>query len=94
METKELTGQKTLKTDILQCPHHGSAYSSSEEFIAAVSPRMVVISCGKHNRYGHPAMSTLERLDTAGCDVFRTDHSGCITINIKRGNLNVSEYTE
>ncbi|MBQ7014932.1 MAG: DNA internalization-related competence protein ComEC/Rec2 [Clostridia bacterium] len=51
----------SLRTKILTVPHHGSKYSSSEEFLAMVSPEISVISVGK-NSYGHPADAVLDKL--------------------------------
>ena len=67
-----------LKADVLLLAHHGSAYSSSAAFLAAVKPAFAVISCGKDNDYGHPAASTLERLARQGIRLFRTDVQGAI----------------
>ena len=39
-----------------------------------------VISCGRKNRYGHPAEETLERLEQAGFTVFRTDRQGAVIV--------------
>ena len=50
-----------LRTKILTVPHHGSKYSSSDSFLAMVSPEISVISVGK-NSYGHPADVVLEKL--------------------------------
>ncbi|MCR5420942.1 MAG: ComEC/Rec2 family competence protein [Lachnospiraceae bacterium] len=47
----------------LQIAHHGSKKATCNEFIEAVSPRIAVISAGIGNRYGHPAVETLERLE-------------------------------
>ena len=59
--------------------HHGSKYSTSEELLSATRPELAAISVG-YNTYGHPAPETLERLAAAGCDIYRTDWSGTITI--------------
>ena len=59
--------------------HHGSKYSTSEELLLAVRPELAVISVG-YNTYGHPAPETLERIAAAGCQIYRTDWSGTITI--------------
>lgn len=67
-------------TDILKVPHHGSAYSSSEEFVRVVSPFLSVISVGENNRYGHPAERTLRTLEDIGSAVLRTDLEGTVTI--------------
>lgn len=69
-----------LHADILKVGHHGSAYSSSPEFIAAVHPRYAIISVGRHNLYGHPASSTIETLEREGVSVYRTDENGAVTI--------------
>ena len=66
--------------DILKVAHHGSKYSSSLEFIEACSPDAAVISVGAHNFYGHPAPDTLSRLNSYGCEVFRTDEEGAVVM--------------
>ena len=50
-----------LSTKILTVPHHGSETSSSENFLAMVSPEISVISVG-NNSYGHPSAEVLEKL--------------------------------
>ena len=70
-----------IDCDILKVAHHGSKYSSSEDFIEACSPEAAVISVGKNNFYGHPTPETLERLDSYGCEVFRTDREGAVILN-------------
>ncbi len=53
---------------VLKSPHHGSGTSSSEEFINAIKPRVVVISCGRANPYGHPLPYVLERYRSVGAE--------------------------
>lgn len=81
-EERELTGKygKALSCDLLKVAHHGSATSSTEEFLEAASPSVAVISCGKNNEYGHPGAKTLERLKKVGAEVLRTDIDGSIVI--------------
>lgn len=66
--------------DILVAGHHGAADASSEELLQVVTPELVLISVAKNNYYGHPAPALLQRLETHGCTVFRTDQNGTITI--------------
>lgn len=77
---------KMLRCDILKSPHHGSRYSNSEKFLRAVSPRAVVIQAGENNIYGHPHEETLERIKRLGIDIYRTDQSGAIGVDIRGGN--------
>ena len=69
-----------LNCDILKVAHHGSKYSTSDIFIEACSPELAVISVGRNNFYGHPTPETLERLESYGCGVFRTDEEGAVIV--------------
>lgn len=69
-----------LHADVLKVGHHGSAYSSSEAFIAAVHPRYAVISVGLHNMFGHPAPSTIATLERFGARIYRTDRNGAVVV--------------
>ena len=69
-----------LRSNVLKVGHHGSKFSSSEEFLRAVKPALAVISVGKKNRYGHPTPEALERLQAAGARILRTDEDGDIEI--------------
>lgn len=77
VENALLEKKKILPTPILKVGHHGSTYSSSPEFLAAVRPAHAVISVGK-NRYGHPSPAALLRLKAAGAVVWRTDRDGAV----------------
>lgn len=67
-----------LRADVLKVGHHGSRTSTSRALLAAVRPRVAVVSCGVRNRFGHPAASTLQTLDTAGVRTLRTDRIGAV----------------
>ena len=73
-------GGSDLRADILKVGHHGSAYSSTPEFLSAVQPKIAIISCGLHNVFGHPSPMTLHALRTAGAMIYRTDIGGGISI--------------
>jgi competence protein ComEC len=68
-----------LQADILKVAHHGSASSSSEEFLSAVQPKEAIISVGG-NPYGHPTPETLARLTAVGTNIWRTDMLGTIYV--------------
>ena len=66
--------------DVLVAGHHGSQNSTCEELLNTVRPELVCISAGEGNIYGHPSPELLQRLQTFGCTVYRTDQHGTITI--------------
>ena len=66
--------------DVLVAGHHGSKNATCEELLAAVRPELVCISAGRDNGFGHPAPDLLQRLESFGCSIYRTDLQGDITI--------------
>lgn len=81
----------SLAADVLKVAHHGSATSSSEEFLSAVSPTVAVISAGESNPYGLPSRGILTRLENVGAHVCRTDIDGTICITVTDdGNFSIS----
>ena len=66
------------KLTVLKAAHHGSAGSSSEEFLEAVQPALTVLSYGEGNRYGHPAPEAVMRLKEVGTVLEETAESGAI----------------
>lgn len=81
----------SLKSDVFQAGHHGSDTSNTADFLRAVSPSIVVISCGKDNSYGHPHEEVLQRYEQLGMTVYRTDLDGNIVIFIDNGTLSVQK---
>jgi beta-lactamase superfamily II metal-dependent hydrolase len=67
-----------LRSDVLKCGHHGSRNASSDEWLAAVRPVVGIISCGRHNVFGHPHGEALDRLGTHGVRILRTDQNGAV----------------
>lgn len=76
LERALLSRGRISDVEILKVGHHGSKTSSSDAFLSAAKPEFAVISAGKNNRYGHPHPSVLERLESLGIQVFRTDVAG------------------
>lgn len=70
-----------IRADVLKVGHHGSAGSSSAEFLEAISPEIAVIEAGVYNTYGHPKTEVIERLGEVGCrEFFTTSLNGNIAI--------------
>jgi competence protein ComEC len=77
-EILEENNETILGADVLKVGHHGSKNSTTPEFLAAAHPRVAVISVGEDNSYGHPNPELLERLESAGLRILRTDRDGAV----------------
>jgi competence protein ComEC len=82
-------GEDELHAEVLKIGHHGSKNSTTAEFLAAVKPRLAIISVGEDNPYGHPNAELLERLADAGVRVLRTDRNGAVHILMDNKSLEV-----
>ncbi len=77
-EARLLELGEDLESDILKVGHHGSRFSTGEQFVSAVAPEIAVISVGAKNTYGHPTAQALSVLKNAGAEILRTDERGTI----------------
>lgn len=64
------------QVDVLKVGHHGSNTATSEAFLKKTKPQMALISCGKHNRFGHPHQEVKHRLSEYQIQTLRTDEVG------------------
>ncbi|KAA3627213.1 MAG: DNA internalization-related competence protein ComEC/Rec2 [Proteobacteria bacterium] len=71
-----------LRADLLVVPHHGSATSSSSEFIALVRPKMAWVSAGYANRWGFPKPEIIARYRSAGAAVWTTAQYGAMEVAV------------
>lgn len=85
---KELLN-KNIDVDVLKVAHHGSAYSTSSEFLKKVTPKYAIISVSKENSYGHPSTSTLRRLKKYTKNIYLTSKSGTILLTSDGKKINV-----
>ncbi len=76
-----------LKADVLKIPHHGSKSGLALNLLELVSPQYAVVQVGRENRFGHPAPSILQKLESRHISVFRNDTQGSICARITRENL-------
>lgn len=74
-----------LQAEVLKVPHHGGRFSSTAPFLAAVQPRLAVISVAAVNDYHHPTPEAMARLQKVGAQLFRTDQGGAITLRSRDG---------
>jgi competence protein ComEC len=87
-------GRDELRADVLKVGHHGSSTSSSDSFLAAVQPRLSVISVGAINKYGHPSIDVIAALRRAGSDVLRTDETGTVVVRTNGSKIEVEDSEE
>lgn len=87
---------EVCKIDLIKMPHHGSASPKSDKgtgslyrFIRTFMPDYAVISVGKGNVYGHPHKETLDLLEDANVEVYRTDISGDIIVRSDGKSLSI-----
>jgi len=79
-----------LAADILLAPHHGSKTSSSEAFVAGVSPAHVVFTLSRNNRWGFPDTGVEDRYRKHVPGLLRTDQDGAIVFSSRRDGLSVT----
>jgi competence protein ComEC len=78
---------------VLKVAHHGSRTSTSQALLDAWRPQIALISCGRGNRFGHPAPEVIRRLEAAGSRIYRTDRDGQITVDTDGHALSIRTYT-
>ncbi|HDX0839733.1 DNA internalization-related competence protein ComEC/Rec2 [Stenotrophomonas maltophilia] len=80
-----------LRADVVLVPHHGSGGSSSAPWVAAVAPRLAVVSAGHRNRFGHPRQEVVQRWQAQGAEVLATADSGAIRVWLGAQGLQLRE---
>ncbi len=87
--SKRQRGQ--LRADVVLAPHHGSAGSSLPSFVAATQARLLLVSAGHGNRFGHPRREVVERWRHAGAEVAATSDSGALRVWLGGDGLQLRE---
>jgi competence protein ComEC len=78
------------QVEVLKVGHHGSAGSTSDDWLRALRPRTAVVSVGR-NAFGHPSAEVLDRLRRGGIEVWRTDRGGAVTIRTDGSYYSVTQ---
>lgn len=81
--------QNDVQATVLKAGHHGSNTSSSEKFIQAVHPEVTVLSYGEGNKYGHPHVEVVERLQAVGSKIYATAEAGTVIVSTDGVNYDV-----
>ena len=91
-EKKLLSAGCLNDIECLKVGHHGSGYSSSEEFLKKVKPELSIISCSSTNTYGHPSPETVKRLKDCGSQIEYTMKNGAIILETNGKNLRIRRF--
>jgi competence protein ComEC len=83
-----------LRAEALLVPHHGSATSSTPDFVKQVAPRYAVFTVGYRNRFGHPREDVLARYREAGSAVLRSDTAGAVELRFQRGEIELIAWRD
>ena len=89
VEQRLVTQRRPGRVCILKAAHHGSAGSSSAEWLHALRPAAIVYSCGRGNWFGHPAPAVLQRAAEVGADSFRTDEDGAVQVIVTPDRVSI-----
>ena len=83
---------KDIDCQVLKVGHHGSRYSSSDEFVKKVNPTYGIIMVGKDNKYGHPTKKALDILNKYKVTIHRTDEEGTIVMHLKGNDISFENF--
>ncbi len=90
--TREDSLATTAPVAVLKVAHHGSGSSSGARFLARVKPALAVVSCGRHNAFGHPDPGALARLAAVGATTLRTDREGAVWLEVSPAGVERVEW--
>lgn len=88
--TGDITGSyehyAAVPCDILKAAHHGSASSTTQEFLQQTAPQMILLSCGPETR----TQAYRERIGSI--PLYSTADQGQLTIGFNQDAYTVSAY--
>lgn len=88
-EMENIFLHKDINIDILKVAHHGSKYSTCDNFLKATTPTYAIISVGEENNYGHPEPETINRLKQYTSNIYMTKDLGTIILTSDGTNIKI-----
>ena len=86
-EAETMVAGRTGRVDVLKIAHHGSRSSSTPALLDAAAPKIAVISCGRHNLFGHPHAEVVDALRMRRVTISRTDRDGTVDIAFRGDHI-------
>jgi competence protein ComEC len=84
-ESDALRSLDLRNVEAIKVPHHGSTDPGLPWLLGRLRPDVAAVEVGRHNVYGHPAVSTLAALRRARVPTYRTDRDGTVTLSVDHG---------
>ena len=78
------------EADVYHVNHHGSKYSSNEDFVNTLHPKVSILSVGENN-YGHPDSGVIARLESVQSVIYQTSDSTGAAID---GDITIKVYLD
>lgn len=91
-ERRLLESGRVRDIEVLKVAHHGSASSTTEEFLEAFDPEIALISVGRGNIYRHPSTMVIERLEERDITTGRTDTMGTLLLRTDGKEVRLFSY--
>ncbi len=93
-EGELLNAPEFMQTDVIKVAHHGSATSSTQNFVKASKAKLAIISVGKQSQFGHPKPEVVERWKNAGAKILTTGENGTISVSTDGRDLQLTTFTK
>jgi competence protein ComEC len=90
-DTEKELNDHWIAADVIKVAHHGSRFTTENEFLSKTRPGLAVISVGKNN-YGHPSSELIERIEKFNARIMRTDIDGCVLVSLDSSGIFASAY--
>ena len=93
-EKRMIASDANLRAQVLQVGHHGSAHSTTPQWLSRVRPSVAIISCSSRSRYGFPSRRVLDRLTSCGVRTYTTARSGAVTVTTDGASIRVGTFRQ
>ena len=92
-ENKLIQQGNNLRSDVLLAPHHGSRTSAGEDFVAAVSPALIIVSASQRRQGSLPDPQHLRRWQQKKIRTLITGQGGTVTCRTDGKRLRTTTYS-